>query len=337
MASRVPVSGAIPIGTLGDMVTLKDRMPALSRQRALLALRRHPGKEARDIFQGLIADSREPARLKHLAVMGLCHAARDRDERRQVAALLKESARHVPGDRRTLCSIATALGRVGTQEDLEELNKIKDNVFGAGWQKQIDFAAALLAYRERASGHEIVSKDVRRLAVPSGVGTRRMQLSALGQSEAKACLMSVAEALGGDFSEQKAHQLQCGDNTFAQFWNGAVVGSKLSEIAGKKTLLGVLTRKSRFDNSYALSSYVLATPTGSNLELSVHRAKSGEVVYVGSMKVEGGLGRFELQAADRPGMSAVNIAGVIDDWELKLDTAESAAVAVERRVPTRDA
>ena len=89
-------------------------------------------------------------------------------------------------------------------------------------------------------------------------------------------------------------------------------------------------RKSRFEQRYALSALVLATPGRGATRLTVHRADSGTMLYAGAVDDDGSL---ELRARSQPGVAAVDVRARLDGGRVEVAKAQSTAVALEARSP----
>ena len=102
----------------------------------------------------------------------------------------------------------------------------------------------------------------------------------------------------------RASAIVCEPNTFVWLWTTDAAAQGFSALAERKGVAGVLFRRSRLENAYALSAIGLGTPTRSGVRLTVHRADSGTILYSGMVAPDGAL---DLRARDQPGLAAVAI------------------------------
>ena len=117
------------------------------------------------------------------------------------------------------------------------------------------------------------------------------------------------EPIGIALTGKRALSLECSPNNFTFVWNELTVNDAATGLAERKTVLGVITRKSRFLEQHSLSAVVLSTPLARGTRLTVHRADTGDVLYSGSIST--GWANSSMRTARRP--------GVVSDSVLRFD------------------
>ena len=195
------------------------------------------------------------------------------------------------------------------------------------------FAATLLTYRHRLDGHDVRAPTGNAL---QELGRRRSQPIEAVASPADAAEQALAaladEPLELDLTTDGAQRLHCEPNAFVWLWTADAAAKGFAALSERKGVAGVVFRKRRLDDGYALSAVGLATPRQAGVRLTVHRADAGTILYSGLVAADGTL---ELKARNHPGLAAVRIAARVDAGRVTYRAARSATVVREARTPRR--
>lgn len=297
----------------------------VAKMRALAALQSRERKDVGDVLMEVVADDREAPRFRHMAVLGLYKMGGTRAD-----AALAVASGHA--DELSAPTIAMALSRVGTAERLAMIERL-EGVAAPHAKPRAAFAATLLAYRHRLDGHDVRAPTGNAL---QDLGRRRSQpieaTKARADVAARAMAALTDEPLELDLTTESAVRIVCEPNTFVWLWAKDAAARGFSALAEQKGVAGVLFRKRRLETGYALSAVGLGTPTRAGVRLTVHRADSGKILYLGLVAADGAL---ELKARNHPGLAAVAISARIEAGRVEIKTAKSAVVVREARTPKR--
>ena len=254
----------------------------VGKMRALAALQGRERRDVGDVLMEVIADKQEAPRFRHMAVLGLYKMGGTRaDEALAVAS------RHA--DSLSAPTIAMALGRVGGPKRLSTIQRL-EGVAAPHAKPRAVFAATLLAYRHRLDGHDVRAPAANALQELGRRRSRPIEAERVGADVAAQAMAALAdEPLELDLTTDSALQIVCDPNTFVWLWAKDVGARGISALAEQKGVAGVLFRKDRLENGYALSALGLGTPTRAGVRLTVHRAGSGTILYSGLVAADGTL------------------------------------------------
>ena len=322
MASTTTVTGITRAQLISAVRTGRD-IKGIGKMRALAALKQRGQKDLGPLLLEIVANRQELPRFRHMAAMGLYEMGGEPAREALAAAARRADDARAP-------AIAVGLGRVGTADSMRVVRRL-ESIAPPVAQGRLQFAATLLAYRHRLSGH-----DVR--AIPASalqnLGRRRSQRiesrSARG-AEANRALEALAhEPLDVDLTTERAIRIECEPNTFVWLWTKETANAGFAPLANEKSVAGVLFRKRLFVDAYALSAIGLATPMRGGVRLTLHRAATGTVVYAGTITTSGLL---ELKTRKLPGHAAVEIRAHVEAGIVTPVAARSAVAAPEARMP----
>jgi hypothetical protein len=224
------------------------------------------------------------------------------------------------------------LGRIGTADSLPIVERLAE-VAPAYARAQVTFAATLLAYRHRLEGHEVRAPARTTLQQLGDEQAQSVDIRRARADDARRALEALAgEPLDAGLTTQSGLRIECEPSTFVWLWTEESSRSGVTSLAEHKGVAGVLFRKKIFDNAYSLALIGLGTPMRGGSRLTLHRAKTGVIVYSGIVGADGSL---DLQARSRPGLSAVEIRLRVDAGAVEVAAARSAVRARETRAPRR--
>lgn len=295
----------------------------VAKMRALAALQGSDREDVGDILMTIVADKAEAPRFRHMAVLGLYKiGGTNADE--ALAAVSQDA------DELSAPTIAMALGRIGTAKRLAEIQRL-EGVAAPHAKARAAFATTLLAYRHRLDGHDVRAPATNVLQELGSKRSQPIEATAATADVADQALATLAdEPLELDLTAQDAVQIACEPNTFVWLWTKDVAAAGFSAVGDRKGVTGVLFRKRRVAEGYALSAFGLGTPRQAGVRLTVHRADSGTILYAGLVAADGTL---ELKARNHPGLAAVVISARVDAGRVEFTTAKSAALVPKARVP----
>ena len=295
----------------------------VGKMRALAALERLKRKDVGSFLLDVVADEEQAPRFRHMAVMGLYRLGGARANEALGAA-----AEHA--DALSAATIAMALGRVGTADRLAVLERLA-TVAAPHARRQARFGATLLAYRYGLGTHAVRPPTSDAL---QELGRRRSQSIVVAKARpalaARALEALAEEPLEIDLSTKNAIRIACEPNEYVWLWATEAEARGLSALTDRKGVAGVLFRKRRFANAYALSAIWLGTPVRAGVRLTVHRAESGQILYAGTVAVDGTL---ELKARDFPGLPAIAVTAQVAAGRVEVVTAKSASRVLNARKP----
>jgi hypothetical protein len=295
----------------------------VGKMRALAALQSRARKDVGDVLLEVVADKQEEPRFRHMAVIGLYKMGGTRAEEALVAASTHADELSAP-------TIAMALGRVATADRLAVIEKL-EAAAARHAKGRAAFGATLLAYRHRLDGHDVRPPAGKAL---QELGRKRSQpiesAKARADLAARALEALAEEPLEVELTTERGIRIVCEPNAFVWLWTADAAAKGFSALAERKGVAGVLFRRRRLENAYALAAIGLGTPTRAGVRLTVHRADSGRILYAGMVAADGAL---ELKARDHPGLAAVAISARVQAGLVEVRTAKSAALVRDARTP----
>jgi len=295
----------------------------VGKMRALAALQRLQRKDVGNFLLEMLADKEEAPRYRHMAVVGLYKLGGARANEALGAA-----AEHA--DALSAATIATALGRVGNADRLPVVERLA-TLAAPHARRRAQFAATLLAYRHGLDGHDVRPPTAKAL---QDLGRRRSQPIVVDKARAdlaaRALEALAEEPLEVDLTAENGVRIACEPNAFVWLWTKDAAAKGLSALADQKGVAGVLFRRRRFANAYALSAIGLGAPSRAGVHLTIHRAESGQVLYAGTVAADGTL---ELKARNFPGLPAIAGRARVAAGRVEVMTAKSARRVLEARAP----
>ena len=319
MATRTD-DQALTKAQLRNVVRTGQEIGGVGPMRALALLSRRPRRDAADVFLEVVADRHQQPRYRHMATMGLYELGGRRADR-----ALAEAAQHT--DERSAAVVALGIGRVGNANRMALVEELT-SASAAHLKAQADFAATLLAYRHSLDGHDVKAPTSRQLQELGRRKANPIEIAKATPRQAELAAKALDDQpLDVKLTASNAQRIECAPNSFVWMWSERAIEAGS---APDKGVAGVLFRKSRFENSYALSAIGLATPRRAGVTLTLHRADSGKVMYAGSIAADGSL---QLRARNHPGVAAVDVKVNLEGGRVKVARAKSASVVREAKTP----
>lgn len=296
----------------------------LTRMRAISALRSIDGPDV-GVLGDLLVQRRVKRRFKQLTVTALTQIGSSEAIDRLRGAVSKID------DPRLLGNVASGLGRIGDRDSLEEVERISERTEDYPHQ-QATFAASVLTYRFGLEGHEITRPSAEQRVRPSSDDrTGEIAMNEASSEEVELAVQTLGPT-GVRLTDQNALLIECGEHTFLFLWNEAFAG-RIGQLRDQKGIVGVLGRKNRFEDEYALSLLIMATPSNAQeVSLTLHKP-DGRLLYAGTLKPEGEESGFEIQSVRQSGIAPVEIRGTISEGSLQIDESVSTLSIPEQKRP----
>jgi hypothetical protein len=326
LALRVPDDGAadsdeLNLRRLREVVAGRDA--SIPRRAAMALLLSSGAPDADQDLAAVLENDREPGRIRYLAALALAEidtpAARDT----LVRNLSVSNARARAG-------VLVGLGRVGGAAELEAVSRLSDD------SPEGRFAAALIAHRLGAGGHDLPVPDESDLAT-LGDDARPMEWQQPAPAEVELCLRDLAGVrFGVELAREPASEIRCGRRMLLALVNRDFAGpDSVARMRERKALAGVVAMKNETDGRYSISLLILTAPDGKEdgFRLLLYRT-SGDLVYAGSVRASASPAEFSLRAVARPGVCPIRLDGLIRDGRVEIRTALAATHVLTPRRPT---
>jgi hypothetical protein len=281
-------------------------------------------------LQLLLENEQESSEIRHLSARGLYKV----NTPEAVNILIENSQVQ---DERVLTTVMKGLGRIGGENALEAIARVRDRATGVT-AFQAEFAAALISHRLGLSGNDLHIPDNSEYLQLTSDTSRSFQVAKPSEDEAQACLQSLADQpFGIQYSENNLYQIQCGRNNWMLILNRDFADQDAVQILqSRKAFPGVIAAKYEETGLYSTAFLLFTSPTEQPniLNLLVHRS-TGEQVFGGTAQVEGGKANFSIRSISRPGGFPVNVEGSFEGGNLNFKTTLSGTQVQERRHPTK--
>lgn len=236
-------------------------------------------------------------------------------------------------DQTVLGSTIGSLARVGDLSALTELDRIarSDDPLAA----QAKFAATLLTFRNRQSGHEPERDSYGDPVVPSGQGQGRLMAHGFRRDEAISALDDLrADNYGVALTRDLTVGLDCADQRLLVALDARIAGRRV-DLAGHLTagplVAGLIGWRSPVDSSYSTRWLVLTWPDDRVLRVAVHRP-SGPPFLIGQADIHDDTAEFDLTSVQGRGNQQVQLRGAVRAGRLELEGV-STAERIERGTP----
>ena len=320
-------SADVALTPLRDVVA--GRVAGFSRLLAMRMLQASDFPNKHRDFETLLANPSESASVRRQAAICLANI-------NTPAALEILMANAKAGDARVAGAVATGLGRIGGREAYDRLQQLRRDVQHHA-AMQVDFAAALIAYRLGLEGdHPVASHEAEDLELRSDAA-RPFRISLADAADAELAIRTVAaEPFGIEFSERHVYYVRCGRSAWMILFNRDFVGEDaIVRLRTRKACLGLIALKGPQSGRYSPALLMLTAPREDGTLHILVPHTHGHLAFRGSAALHGDRADFSLRSVARPGAFAVDIAGVFARGTLDLQTARAESVVRHHRVPRR--
>lgn len=305
------------------------RDTSFPRSAAMTMLRVSDSRDKINIFNELLIDEREAPRVRYLAAENL-YLLNTADARMS----LMEASRKVKNPEAQVC-IVKSLGRIGKEDALNEIIRIKEGADGV-LLHHAQFAASLIAHRFGLDGHDL-SVPKKMLKIPADEAAP-VDFLHPQKEEAELCLKSLqTEPFDMEFSVHSMRQLNCRGLRWMLVMNKQYVqANSFNSLKKRKTLLGAMASKSMENNTYSIAYLMLTAPSsdGKNVDIFIPRV-TGEHGFVGKATPQrGGEAKFVVKSSDQVGIFPMETKGrFTTGGELELESVVSAVRVKRKRTP----
>jgi hypothetical protein len=331
-ATSLEVELDLPTLAANDLADLKAILKGekrtnapISTKRALNALvRSERSAETRAITARILSDARQPNRVRSLAALNLSLMPAPETER-----ALIQNLRGV--DTRLQASVAKALGRIGTVEAFEQLQRLDTD--SELVRRQVAFAKQTIAYRSVSPAPDLQAERTR------STMAQRSALAALDKPSAPARSTTgwatfpakpvtgrpVQEKVGNlwgstyglTLNQTLGLEVDCGTAKHFLFLDERLQrGRFLAGLRSRPSIIGLLAPEPEPEHHETIRYVLLANPADQGIALSVTRT-NGELVYGGNGTLtQGGL-RFTLRDVGLT-RTPTEITGQVSDDDIQL-------------------
>ena len=232
-------------------------------------------------------------------------------------------------DGRVVAEIATSLGFVGEERDIELLKVMSGRTDHSLAVDRLHFAAGLIAYRLRLPGPDITRPANESRLVPTGetVVVTARNLTAQERSQALGAL--ERQPMGFVTTPELIWSVQCGPQTFYIALNRDV-SVALDELQTRKTVVGAVEILYSVHDQVSPAFLILSNPTEIGFELTVTRL-TGEVLYAGAGTANSDRLRAHIWSTDVIGVPAIEITVTFDRSGLSLDGVSERVIRKKRQ------
>jgi hypothetical protein len=279
-------------------------------------------------LETIARDEQSPADVRQLAAFLLGRI--DTDAARTALLALLDTPQVPAG------TVAQSLGRIGHREAFEALSRV-----ASGWdglaKKRAQFAMRLIAHRWNLDFDEpgepepqlvpLLADDMRDIVWrPASTLATQIALRSL-----------AAEPFGIDLDDRGAQSIQCGATQLIFLLNRMVESPIDAHVLlHRKTIAGVVTRRSSQSGLYDVSTLVLTTPLTDRRGIGIAcYMPNGTLVFAGAaLSTASGLA-FECRSVTRRGAYAARIAGALHANGLDVAAAQSGRLLRDVAKPER--
>lgn len=312
---------------LRDVVRGSDLSFPRRRAMALLAASDSPNRH-RD-FQALLENESEPPEIRFQAAIHLGQIRQPEAEE-----ILIENSR--VRDERVLAGVIKALGQIGGKQALNAVLSTGEYARGRV-AAETKFAATLISHRLGLEGSAITpADDVGYLAV-EGECTRPFHVMRADYAEAELCLRSLGYRPFQIELSEDAYELRCGRRVWMLLFNRQFTGHGVVTKLQERIAFPAIVALKSATGLYSAAFLVLTAPAESaqTINITVYRS-TGERIFGGPARIDENQVRFSIHAVARPGAFALQLAGILSESGLEIQTALSGLFVQEKRHPIRE-
>ena len=319
----VTIATSFKLRKLRKLVAGKD--VGFPRRASIAALLSSDFSKKDQDLAAVLENARAPVSIRYLAAVTLAKvntsAARD---------LLIRALRI--RDKRVRAGVLIGLGRIGDKAALDAITRLKDR------SARARFAAALIAHRLGAKGHDLQIPDNGDYLVLRASAAHPARWQRPTPTEVKSCLRSlISDPFGITYTQTPACQIRCGKRVLMVLFNQEFAAhDAIKRMCERKTLAGVVALKDETNGLYSVSLLILTAPARQRgrVHLSLHNTH-GEIVYAGSAQVKAISAKFSIRAISHPGGVPIRVEGTAWTDRLEIKTALSARFVHSCRHPDK--
>lgn len=313
MFGKILMGGEVPVSLASAISVLNREFPMEIRE-----------------CQVLLEDRHQPSRIRALAAVSLGRIGTPEAE-----AILIRNIQIPKND--VLSASMTSLGRIGGTRALEVIVGVRPFMTGPA-AVRADFAAVLISYRLRLTGHELNVPNESNFLKFESSSVHQLETHPPDETEARLCLQSLdAQPYGVEFSDNILQKLTCRDNHHMLVLNRDFEGwDGVRKLRDGNALLGAVATKCPDINAYSIAFLVFTSPGDEKdgLQIWINRA-TGESAFAGTARLKHDRVTFEVSALVGPGAFCLHINGRFDGSALVFTEACSGLSVQQRLVPIR--
>jgi hypothetical protein len=194
--------------------------------------------------------------------------------------------------------------------------------------RQAEWSARLIAHRESLAAPELPAISHGRIVVMTSE-RRPVRITIARPERLRLCLDAIARR---DFrlrlDASTAREVHCGRTEVMLLLTEDAARAPAS-LLGRRTIAAALALYIAEEGSFSIAQIALVEPTGA---LIVSRS-TGEPLFAGSLRADGGAVTFALQAVARPGAYPLLVKGSATEGSLMIREAVSGPVTIPKRRP----
>jgi len=285
----------------------EDTGQGVSRKRAVNAfIQVAKDKSFSTVLEQILQDSTEQDETRISAASGLGKYG-DKKSEKVLIKVVGDTSGHLQRE------IIKAMGRIGTEKSLQALEKLSESR-DPGLKQAVAFARTLITYR--SDDVSIVPEDIK---MSLGGEWVKQTSGKLTKEQLKTDIPTLgANTFGITLSDDIGYEIVCGKISNKLFLSDTFKkGTILQNLTDKFQIAGIVALRNPKEVISTIRHIVLTNPTETGAEILVTRT-SGELVYVGEVKMDDKVARFTIRDIGITG-APTNINGTITDDEVNFD------------------
>ena len=211
------------------------------------------------------------------------------------------------GVERVNAAVATALGRVGTPDVLDTLQRLRTGASGSLLRRRATFAEALVVHRFGLTDRETALPPVETLPAPPSAGALAFSGVRPGLIRRDRVLKAVQRELPAfDVGRQDVYEVQCGPRLLEIAVDQDFVGPEgVARLRSRPATPAVVAVHSEEHDDFHLALIALSSPDGKDGVTVRLSRPSGEAVYLVDGSSQGDELALELRTVRAPGATPV--------------------------------
>jgi hypothetical protein len=206
---------------------------------------------------------------------------------------------------RVAAAAATALGQVGTPDELPALGELRERTGDDVTRQRVTFAQSLIIHRFGLTDRDAELPEVEALdRAPLAVGGRPFRSVRPGPERRRRALENIKREFPDlNPAGQDVYEIQCGPRLMALAVATDVVEDKGDLLTRQPAMPAIMALQDPEYGEYSTAFVILSRPAGPNrVTVQINRLGGGEALYVGSGTVDGDGAVLDLQATNTPGV-----------------------------------
>lgn len=285
----------------------EDTNQSINRKRAVNAfIQVANDKEFSSTLEKILQDSTEEDATRIAAASGLGKYG-DKKSEKTLIKVISETSGHLQRE------VIKALGRIGTEKSLQAFAKLSKNR-EPGMAQTLSFAKTLISYRN--DDITIEPEDIKNSLGGQWVTQKPDKLT---KKQLQAGIPTLgANTYGIKLSDNIGYEISCGNITNTLFMSNEFKSGKiLNNLNNKSQIAGIVAIRNPKEVISTVRHIVLTNPTKTGADILITRT-SGELVYMGEVKMDGKVTRFTIRDIGNTARPTA-ISGTISEDEIEFD------------------